>query len=72
MASSEVKNPSLSWKNVVESKRSVRLQAVAPYLELEIPRTDPITEISDVDELSRMIQSRELSAEEVILAYINR
>ncbi|TVY41093.1 Acetamidase [Lachnellula subtilissima] len=65
------KQPS-SWKDVVNLKRAARLAAVEPYLELELPPTDPITDISDVDELAKLMSDRKVTAEDVVLAYIKR
>jgi hypothetical protein len=61
-----------SWEDVVKLKRAAQLTAVKPYLELEIPPTDPITDIDDVEKLAQLLRDRNLSAEEVILAYIKR
>ncbi|TVY89887.1 Acetamidase [Lachnellula willkommii] len=63
----EQKQPS-SWKDVVSLKRAARLAAVEPYLKLDIPPRDPITDISDVDELAKLLRDRKVSAEDVILA----
>ncbi|TVY56850.1 Acetamidase [Lachnellula cervina] len=61
------RNLAPSWKDVVNLKRAVRLAAVEPYL-MEIPPTDPITDISDVEELAKLLRDRKVSAEDVILA----
>ena len=65
-------NSGSSWKDVVKLKRAAQLTVVEPYLELEIPPTDPITDIGDVETLAQLVRDRKFSAEEVILAYIKR
>ncbi|TVY30270.1 Acetamidase [Lachnellula hyalina] len=58
MAELKEQKQSSSWKDVVNLKRAARLAAVEPYLELEIAPTDPITDLSDVDELAKLISDR--------------
>ena len=72
MAELKEQKQSSSWKDIVNLKRAARLAAVEPYLELEIAPTDPITDLSDVDELAKLISDRKVSVEDVILAYIKR
>lgn len=62
----------LPWEAVVKSKRATQLKAIAPYLEQGILPIDYFTDINEVEELSKLLQNRRLSAEEVILAYIKR
>ncbi|KAH8806082.1 amidase signature domain-containing protein [Xylogone sp. PMI_703] len=61
-----------SWEKVVESKRAIRDAALAPYLKDEIPASDPITDIDDIETLAGLLSAGKLKAEEVVLAYIRR
>jgi len=61
-----------SWVDVVKVKRAAQCAATAPWLEQELPLTDPITDIDDVDELALQLATGKLKAEQVIRAYIKR
>lgn len=61
-----------SWETIVKQKRMIQADALAPYLEQEIPATDAITDIDDVEELAQLLSKGDLRAEDVILAYIRR
>lgn len=56
--------------DVVKSKRAAQFAAVEQYLEQEVPLTDPITDIDDVEELATKLSTGELKAEQVVLAYM--
>lgn len=61
-----------SWEDIVRRKRAIQAAAIAPYLEQEIPTTDSITDIDDVDVLAELMRKGDLAAEEVIISYIKR
>jgi hypothetical protein len=65
-------NLALSWETIVKQKRMIQADALAPYLEQEIPAADAITDIDDVEELAQLLSKGDLRAEDVILAYIRR
>jgi hypothetical protein len=60
----------LSWESVVERKRALQVAKLAPYLDKGT--SSSITSIEDVEKLTEMLGKGDLSAEKVILAYINR
>jgi hypothetical protein len=65
-------HPAPSWLDVVKIKRAIQQAAIAPYLEQELPLTDSITDIDDVEKLLLKLSIGGLKAEQVVLAYIKR
>ena len=61
-----------SWKSIVEQKRMIQADALAPYLKQEISVADLITDIDDVEKLIQLLSKGDLRAEDIILAYIKR
>jgi hypothetical protein len=72
MTQAKREHPASSWVEVVKSKRAAQLTAVTPFFEQELPLTDPITNIDDVEKLALKLKTGELKAEHVILAYVKR
>ena len=62
--------PHRPWREVVATKRAIRdaqIKEQQPNLDA---RDDRITDIAEVEQLARLIETRELSAEAVVKAYI--
>jgi hypothetical protein len=66
--------PRSAWTDVVAAKRATRNGLVDKYhcTSESSPIVSKITKIADVGSLTRLIASKEVSAEDVIRAYISK
>jgi hypothetical protein len=62
------------WTDIVEAKRAIRSQHIKTHRQdtgnSEIG--DKITRISDISALMQLLESREVSAEDIVTAYIQK
>jgi hypothetical protein len=66
--------PRSAWTDVVAAKRATRSELIEKHRSASesSPIVSKITKIADVDSLTRLIASKEASAEDVIRAYISK
>ena len=68
----EVTPPKVPWDEVVKRKRAIQAAAIQPYSIQGTPPSPAITDIQDVDGLVDLLAAGKLSAEDVVLSYIQR
>jgi hypothetical protein len=68
----ELATAKIAWTDVVASKRTIRNEHIQKYLvtPLDSSLIARITNIEDVDLLTPLIENGDISAEEIVRAYI--
>lgn len=69
---SETMAPKSAWTEVVAAKRAIRDKHIEEHRSTSVNSSPAakITKISDIDSLTRLIESGDVSAEDVVKAYI--
>lgn len=69
---SEIMAPKSAWTEVVAAKRAIRDRHIEEHrsMSMNSSPTAKITKVSDIDSLTRLIESGDVSAEDVVKAYI--
>jgi hypothetical protein len=73
-ANQESTAPKSAWTEVVAAKQRTRNEHVKKYLNTPVDSTlfSTITHLDDVDSLMLLLEKGEISAEEIVRAYISK